>query len=172
MIKGTYVQGEVFSNDVLADTLCNTKCFGERAGEKVVYFPEEALFLVESGKLQVFDLKGKEIFFENLLKKFSRKDGRFFLKYAIFSDLRKKGYVVKPALKFGADFRVYEKGRGVFKNHSFWLLEVLGEQARILIKDVVSKSRVAHSTKKKLMIAVLDGEGEASYFEVCWRKMR
>ena len=39
-----------------------------------------------------------------------------------FKDLRKKGYIVKTALKFGADFRVYEKGVKPGEDHAKWVV--------------------------------------------------
>ena len=52
----------------------------------------------------------RKLSFEELIKKFKKIDKKIQLKYPVFKDLREKGYVVKTALKFGAEFRVYEKG--------------------------------------------------------------
>jgi tRNA splicing endonuclease len=38
-------------------------------------------------------------------------------------------------------------------------------------QDFASKNRIAHSTKKRLLIAVVDEENDVSYFEINWMKM-
>jgi len=45
------------------------------------------------------------------MNKFKRIDKKIQIKYPVFKDLREKGYIVKTALKFGADFRIYDKGQ-------------------------------------------------------------
>ncbi|MBU1252016.1 MAG: tRNA-intron lyase, partial [Nanoarchaeota archaeon] len=36
--------------------------------------------------------------------------------------------------------------------------------------DFSAKNRVAHSTKKNLLLAIVDEEGDVSYYEVRWVK--
>ena len=35
-------------------------------------------------------------------------------------------------------------------------------------RDFAAKSRVAHSTRKKLLVGVVDEEGDVTYYEVGW----
>ena len=62
----------------------------------------------QKGKIEVL-VRGKKIVKKDLLKKIQRLDKKIQIKYPVFKDLREKGYVVKTALKFGAEFRVYSK---------------------------------------------------------------
>ena len=71
---------------------------------------------------------------------------------------------MKTALKFGAEFRVYEKR----KNHSKWILFPVSENKSITWQDFSAKNRVAHSTKKNLLIAIVDEETKVSYYEIRW----
>ncbi|MEM4331127.1 MAG: tRNA-intron lyase, partial [Candidatus Pacearchaeota archaeon] len=105
---------------------------------------------------------------EEVIKKFLKKDKNFLLKYLVFEDLRKRGYILKSALKFGADFRVYDKGFKSKEKHSKWLLSVFSEHEKINLKDFSSKNRVAHSTNKKFMIAIVDDEKGITYYEINW----
>jgi tRNA-intron endonuclease len=84
--------------------------------------------------------------------------------------LRKKGYVVKTALKFGADFRVYEKGAKPGQKHAKWLVFVENENNQLTWHEFSAKNRVAHSTKKKLLLSIVDAENSVSYYEVSWIK--
>ena len=87
-------------------------------------------------------------------------------RYPVFKDLRNKGYIVKTALKFGGDFRVYKKT----KEHAKWIVFVDYESKKLTWQEFSAKNRVAHSTNKKLLLAIVDEEGDIIYYEVKWLK--
>lgn len=159
----------ISSNDQTAIFLCKKSHFGEFLGEKVQYSLQEALFLVESNKMEVF-FRGKKLSFKDLLRKAYSLDKRINLKYPVFKDLRGKGYVVKTALKFGADFRVYPPGSAPGEKHARWIVFADHESKRLTWHEFSAKNRVAHSTKKNLLIAIVDEENDVSYYEVKWIK--
>lgn len=171
MITAYLISGKISSNEKEAIDLFSNQRFGEKDGEKVFYTLSESLFLVEEKKLKVLDNKEKEIKKNDLLKKFERLDKKFKTKYFVFRDLRKKGYIVKTGLKFGAEFRVYEKGKSIAKDHSKWIVFPVDEREKLTWHDFAAKNRVSHSTKKKLLIAVVDEENDVSYYEVDWKKI-
>ena len=166
-IKAHLVGEVVSSNDSEAHSLYKKSCFGEPKGEKILYTLSETLFLVEKEKIEVYS-KNKKIQKKELLKKFQRIDNKINLKYLVFENLREKGYIVKTALKFGADFRVYEKGARPGKKHAKWVVFVEHESNRLTWHEFSAKNRVAHSTKKNLLLAIVDEEGDISYYEVSW----
>ena len=84
--------------------------------------------------------------------------------------MRKKSYIVKTALKFGAEFRVYNKGIHPGQDHAPWLLQTFSDSEKINWQDFSAKNRVAHSTKKKLLIAIVDEEFSITYYEISWVK--
>lgn len=127
----------------------------------------EALFLFEKG-LIIKDGRGKTLGFEEFVRKASRIDKQFWTRYMVFKDLRNRGYVVKTALKFGADFRVYDRGIKPGEDHAKWVVFPVHESSVLTWYDFAAKNRVAHSTKKRLMIAVVDDEGDITYYEVRW----
>ncbi len=166
----THLIGDVISsNSQDAFTLHKKSHFGEPTGEKIRYSFSEALFLSEKKKLEV-TYGNKKVPFKDLMKKLQRKDRRIQVKYAVYRDLRERGYVVKTALKFGADFRIYDKGSKPGKRHAKWIVFADSESKRISWSDFSAKNRVAHSTKKKLLLAVVDEESDVSYYEVSWIK--
>ncbi|PIO08602.1 tRNA-intron lyase [Candidatus Pacearchaeota archaeon CG10_big_fil_rev_8_21_14_0_10_34_12] len=164
--------GVISSNSSDAFSLNDKSNFGERKSGKVIYSFPESLFLVEKGKMEVYSLQGKKIPKEELAKKLQKHDKRIQVKYPVFKDLREKGYVVKTALKFGADFRVYEKGVNIKKSsrHSKWIVFSDKESERLTWHEFSAKNRVAHSTKKNLLLAIVDDEGDITYYEVKWMK--
>ncbi len=165
-----YLIGETIStNESEAFSLYKKSAFGEPVGEKIQYTLSEAMFLVEKEKIEIY-FKNKIIAKTELLKKFQIIDKKFSIKYPVFKDLREKGYVVKTALKFGADFRVYEKGRRPGKSHAKWIVFVDHETNKTSWQEFSAKNRVAHSTKKRLLLAIIDEESDVSYYEINWIK--
>ncbi|NTV22891.1 MAG: tRNA-intron lyase, partial [Nanoarchaeota archaeon] len=97
-----------------------------------------------------------------------RHDKNLLTRYAVFKDLRNRGYIVKTALKFGADFRVYDRGKKPGEEHAKWVVYPVNEDASLTWYEFAAKNRVAHSTKKKLLLGVVDGEREVSFWECRW----
>ena len=159
----------VSSNSSEAFSLHSKSHFGEKVSEKIQYSLLEALFLAENGKIEISS-NNKKIPEKELLKKFQKFDKRINLKYPVFKDLRSKGYVVKTALKFGADFRVYEKGKKPGEEHAKWVVFTDFESAKLTWHEFSAKNRVAHSTKKNLLLAIVDEESDVTYYEVKWVK--
>lgn len=165
-----HIIGQTIStNESEAFSLFKKSQFGQPVGQKIHYTLSEALYLTEKNKIQVLQ-KNKILNFNELLNKLKKIDSRIQLKYPVFKDLRDKGYIVKTALKFGADFRVYSKGVKVGQKgeHSKWVVFCEHESNKFSWHEFSAKNRVAHSTKKKLLIAILDEEGDVSYYEVGW----
>lgn len=151
-----------------ANLLCE-KNYGSRNKSRHVELSlVEAYFLLQSDKIEIEDARKKRIGLEEFAGKAQRKDKRFQTKSAAYSDLRDKGYILKTALKYGADFRVYEKGSALGKNHSKWLMYAIAEKERFSLQEFVSKNRVAHSTRKKMLFAIVDDENSVTYYQTEW----
>lgn len=170
-IVATLISEKITSNTVEAQNLFAENRFGEKFGEKILYSLPEALFLIQNKKMEIINYYGGKLTQKEIMKKFERIDKKFKTKYMVFKDLREKGYIVKTALKFGAEFRVYEKGEKIDKNHSKWILFPVSENSKTTWQDFSAKSRVAHSTKKNLLIAIADEDGSVSYYQVKWMKI-
>ena len=165
-----YILGEIISSaDSDAFSLYKKSCFGEPREGKVQYSLPEVLFLAEKGKMEVSSAK-KKLSKKELLEKFVKIDKKIQIKYPVFRDLRERGYIVKTALKFGAEFRVYEKGSRPGKEHAKWIVFVAHESKRFTWHEFSAQNRIAHSTKKNLLLAIIDEEGDISYYEVRWIK--
>lgn len=170
-ILATITGEKISSNKKEAQSLFSSQRFGEKTGEKIFYTLSEAYYLLENKKLELSDMRGKKLSTDDTLKKFQRIDKKFKIKYLVFKDLREKGYIVKTALKFGAEFRVYEKGKTISKDHAKWILFPVSENEKFSWQDFSAKNRVAHSVKKNLLIAIVDEENDVSYYEVGWKKL-
>jgi len=128
----------------------------------------EALYLMEKGKLSVrLDTK-RLLDFESYLKRARKVEPNFWIRYCVFRDMRNRGYIIKTALKFGADFRVYERGVKPGEDHAKWIVFPVHEGSTLTWHDFSAKNRVAHSTKKKLLLAIVDDENDVTYYQVSW----
>lgn len=165
-----HIVGEIISSNTSeAHLLYKKSCFGEPIEEKIQYSLSEALFLVEKKKMEVF-AKSKKISKNELMDKLRRIDKKIQIKYPVFKDLRERGYIIKTALKFGAEFRVYAKGSKPGKKHAKWIVFAEHESKKLTWHEFSAKNRVAHSTKKNLLLAIVDEEGDISYYEIKWIK--
>jgi tRNA-intron endonuclease len=169
-IKAVIVGEKISSNSKEAFNLFANQRFGEQEGEKIIYSMPEVLYLIESKKLDLFDAKNKKLSEKQIFVKFEKIDKKFNIKYAAFRDLRKKGYIVKTALKFGAEFRVYNPGKFPGQEHARWVLFPVSERESLTWHEFAAKNRVAHSTNKNLLIGIVDEEGDVSYYEIKWTR--
>ena len=94
--------------------------------------------------------------FEQFLKKATRLEPNFWIRYSVFKDMRNRGYIIKTALKFGADFRVYDRGVKPGEDHARWIIYPVHEGSVLTWYEFAAKNRVAHSTKKRLMMGIVD----------------
>ncbi len=156
---------ELSSNSAQAITLAKSKKLGEFKQNKVIYSNHEAFYLIETKKANPY-LKDKKISEKKALKLLSKKDKEFQTNYLVYKDLRSKSYIPKTGLKFGSEFRVYEKN----KHHAIYLTFITTQKNKINIKEFISKNRVAHSTAKKLLLAIVDSQQDITYLEVNWKK--
>ena len=128
----------------------------------------EALYLLEKQRLEIMDGRNKPISSEAFMKKATRVEPNFWIRFSVFKDLRDRGYVVKTALKFGADFRVYDRGIKPGEDHAKWIVYPVHEAAHLTWYEFAAKNRVAHSTKKRLLIGIVDEEADVTYYEIRW----
>jgi len=168
-IKAVFDGEGVFSNKKEAIALHAQSRFGELKSGKIIYSTFEALYLLERGKMEVSFGK-KKLKFEQLLEEARKKDKNIRTKYIVFRDMRNRGFIVKTALKFGADFRIYDRGIKPGEDHAKWILYPISETASLTWHDFSAKNRVAHSTKKNLLIGIVDEEEDVTYYEIRWLK--
>ncbi|MFX0035762.1 MAG: tRNA-intron lyase [Candidatus Hermodarchaeota archaeon] len=112
----------------------------------------EAYYLLEKDEITIYDVNEKK----NLVPKefyeiAKRIHHKFEEKYVIYKDLRDRGYIPRPGLKFGADFVIYRLGPGL--EHSLFMVHVLPHDSEISAVDMVRAGRLATSVRKKFVIA-------------------
>jgi len=128
----------------------------------------EALYLVEKKKITAYDSRNKELNFDTLLKKSQKVEPNFWVRYCVYRDIRNRGYIIKTALKFGADFRIYDRGVKPGEDHARWVVFPVHEGSTLTWYEFAAKNRVAHSTKKRLLLGIVDSEMDVTYYECRW----
>ena len=130
----------------------------------------EAFYLIEKGKVELMDERNKPIDSEKFLKKAKKSEPNFWIRYCVYKDIRNRGYIIKTALKFGADFRVYDRGVKPGEDHAKWIVYPVHEASTLTWYEFAAKNRVAHSTKKRLLLGIVDEENSCTYYEIAWKR--
>ncbi len=135
----------------------------------------EALYLIKKGRIKVYlKEKGKKpLDFENFYKIACEKDERFPYRYRVYEDLRERGLLVKTGFKFGCDFRCYERGVELKKGpktqreHTKWVVFCVPEDYKCSFQELSRAVRLAHNIRARMLWAIVDGESDITYYEVC-----
>ncbi|MGQ9719773.1 MAG: tRNA-intron lyase [Candidatus Jordarchaeum sp.] len=129
----------------------------------------ETLYLLEKEKIELTDATdGHTITKQELEQKAEQTYIDFKTKYTVYKDLREKGYIVRPGLKFGADFSVYNQGPGI--DHAPLIVSVVPKGTQLSPIETVRAGRLATSVRKKFVIATVAPTGEAKYYMFAWHK--
>ena len=138
------------------------KGFGRMVDNRLELSLLEALFLLERDSITISE-KEKILTSDDLLKRVDEKE--FMLRYKVFKDFRERGYVVKSGFKFGAHFRVYERGKYA-DAHSVYLVHTVTEGDSFSFHELSRAIRLSQSVKKKMIFAVVDDEGDVTYYAI------
>ena len=145
--------------------ILNERGFGELEDKALVLSIIEATYLVETEKMEV--IKGDTaVSFEELVKFGSEKEEEFYNKYLVYKDLRERGLLVRSGLKFGTDFRLYDRGEAVGKGHSKYLVHVVPEEYTCSFPEMARALRLAKNVNKDMLYAIVDGECDITYYLV------
>jgi tRNA-intron endonuclease, archaea type len=112
----------------------------------------EGYYLVEKRRLQLFYIDGKQVSLNEIRKICKKQYVDFDAKYLVFQNLRNKGYIVTPGIKFGCDFAVYEQGPGI--DHAPYLVRVFRATDDLTATGVVLAGRLATTVKKQFILAI------------------
>ena len=162
-------QHVITENSDVARELYNKSRFGGKLDNGQIQLSlHEALYLLQRDKIEVITPDKEPVTFNDFISKAKETEDQFWVRYCVYRDMRKRGYIVKTALKFGADFRVYDRGVKPGEDHARWVVYPVPEGGTHTWYEFAAKNRVAHSTKKRLMLGVVDNESDVTYWEVKW----
>ena len=129
----------------------------------------ECAFLTKTGRAQVLSPKDDHTLTLDEILQLGRKTSEEFSdRFRVYSQLRELGYVVRPGLKFGTDFAVYEKGPGL--DHAPFLVHVIPQKDGVVPLDIVRAGRLATSVRKRFIIATVKDNGEIAHYSFVWHR--
>ncbi len=128
----------------------------------------EAVFLFRRGILKVRS-GDRELGEEELLGIVNRVFSNFEELYLVYEDMRSQGFVVRSALKYGADFAVYRTRPGL--EHAPFLVKLVSRGQTLDPGDIIGWGRISHSVRKTLLLAIPDERRrEVNYVVLKWFK--
>jgi len=130
----------------------------------------EGLYLAEKGIITVYEGENKrKVSLKKLWQKARALYDEFDEKYAVYRDLREKGLIVTPGIKFGCDFAVYKYGPGL--EHAPYMVSVKKGDSDLTATEIVKAGRLATTVRKRFIVAVPDLEkGKVRYLIFKWFK--
>ncbi len=135
--------------------------YGEISGDELELHPLEAAFLVWKGRLRVLGERG-EVGLRDLMRIFVS-EPKAFLKYVVYSDLRRRDRVV--VYERSTDFlRLYPKGARVGEVAAKDLVLPLSEDQPVPHKYILDTVERVAKLRKGLILAVVDDEMNVTYY--------
>ncbi len=124
--------------------------YGKNMDGRLILSNVESIYLAEKGIARLIGGNGKEISLKDALKHMMQKDPEFSQKYAIYSDLRDRGLIVKTGFKYGTHFRVYVRD---IEHHAPYLVHAVPEIYVGTWPEISRGVRLAHGVKKDFLLA-------------------
>jgi len=134
----------------------------------LVLDPIEGVYLLEKGMIRVFSgPERRQIGLDELSMLARGVLEGFDEKYRVYQDLRDRGLVATPGIKYGCDFAVYRGGPGI--DHAPFIVQVKRLDEALSASEMVKAGRLATTVRKTFIIAVV-GDGEIKYLGFTWWK--
>jgi tRNA-intron endonuclease len=129
--------------------------------------PVETMFLLEKNRIELFDAEnGTQVDLYQYLQRSFATQPELWTRYLVYRDLRSRGYVVKEGLSEDIPFRVYPRGGELGKDTSKYVISIVKEGVPIELTKLDRATNTAKRVGKKLVLAVLNRQGEATYYQV------
>jgi tRNA-intron endonuclease len=148
-----------------ADRVHQQGSMGELQSGRLTLSGVEVLYLMEREKIELSGSSGAGIDFPSLVEALSEDDPEVWLRFLLYSDLRRRGYIVKPGYTKGLEYRVYRRGAEVGKEPAKYLVVGLVEGRAVTVPELASIANSAKLSKKDLILAVIDRQGEITYYD-------
>jgi tRNA-intron endonuclease len=123
----------------------------------------EAIYLFEAKRTEIIR-KNRRMSSVQLFRLANKLTPDFEIKYIVYRDLRMRGYVVKPDVQ-PAHFRVFPRGGSPSKSASKFWVYTASERGMFDLEGMVSQIRRVLKARKKLLIGIVDEEGDLTYYQ-------
>ena len=126
--------------------------------------PYEALLLLERGKIEIVK-DSEKISLKEFIRIFTNRIKDFWENYLVFSDIRRRGYVVKEGISQEIIFSVYPRGENPQEAPPKYYVIKVYEGTPLKLDALRESTKISRVSKKTLLIAVLDRQGDVTYYK-------
>jgi tRNA-intron endonuclease len=158
------LEGWAFTDRVLAfdleaaGELAPPGHLGRRLGDLHQLSLIESAHLVETGHLTLKDpATGEPMTPEEFLDRVRTLRPDFDLRFNVYSDLRRRGLVVKTGFKYGTHFRAYDHDPDT--NHARFLIHAVPRDLETSWPELSRAVRLAHGVRKEMVFGAADARG-------------
>ena len=138
--------------------------YGTDQNDKLVFHAVEVLYLVYSNKAIV--LKNNEPLETNELLKHLKNIADIWKVYLIYRDIRERGYNVRVRDDPILPLEVFDRGKNPLQHESFALVSIAEAAKELELETLAQAVEKAKKQGKKLLIALLDENGDTTYYSV------
>ena len=127
----------------------------------------EGFYLLDNDKLKILKNRAA-IGLEEMLTYITKREPTFEIKYIVYRDLRQRGHIVKTSDV--TDFIIYgprdDGGSGPGKRDIKYLSLAYSERGQFNVAELCEFLKATQQTHKKLLIGVVDEEGDLTYYNI------
>jgi len=137
-----------------AEKLYRNGFFGKMIGNTLHLSLIETAYLQEYGLMEVRSASsGRRLSPNGFIRRAIRLQPDFMLRLKAYTDLRKRGLVVKTGFKYGCHFRVYE--RDPDSVHARYLVHAVPRDYRAIWPEISRAVRLAHGVRKEILFSTV-----------------
>lgn len=156
-----------------ADRISQQGFYGTRLEDgRLEIDPVEVLHLLERKRITLAKPDGTVVDSAFVIKEMIEEDPDLWVRYLVFRDLRSRGYAVRQGFGGGIGFRVYSRGERPGAATANQLIYVLKEGVPISLHDLDIVTETASTSRKTLLFALVDQNGEVNYYRVAQAILR
>jgi len=156
-----------------ADRISQQGFYGTRLEDgRLEIDPVEILHLLERKRITLAKPDGTIVDSAFVIKEMIEEDPNLWVRYLVFRDLRSRGYAVRQGFGGGIGFRVYSRGERPGDATANQLIYVLKEGVPISLHDLDMVTETASTSRKTLLFALVDQNGEVNYYRVARATLR
>jgi tRNA-intron endonuclease len=172
-VEAVFEHGKGYVGSEDADRISQQGFYGSRIDDnRLELEPVELLHLIERKRLIVKKPDGEVIGPDHIVNKLLDEDSDLWTQYLVFRDLRSRGYAVRQGFGGGIGFRVYARGDKPGQASASQLVYVLKEGVPISLSDLDMVTQTAAGSRKNLVFALVDQNGEVNFYRVAQTTLR
>lgn len=150
-----------------ADRISQQGFYGTRLDNgRLELEPVEVLHLLERKRILVYTTEKAPLSSKEIVNHLLPEEPDLWIMYLVFRDLRSRGYAVRQGFGGGIGFRVYARGERPGATSANQLVYVLKEGKPISLNDLDLVTQTASASRKNLVFALVDQNGEVNYYRV------